>query len=49
MWNRGPRILLRTQGKLVLDAFKSNLTLHVRPVIHPTNTDLVIMARGMTS
>jgi hypothetical protein len=48
IWKIGPRILLRTQGMLVLDAFRDYLTLDVRPAIHPKNTDL-IMARGMTS
>jgi hypothetical protein len=34
---------------LVLDAFKGHLILDVRPVIHAMNTDLIIIARGMTS
>jgi hypothetical protein len=36
-----PRVLLRKQGMFVLDAIKDHLTLEVRSVTQPLNTDLV--------
>jgi hypothetical protein len=49
VWNRKPRILLRKQGKFVLDAFRGNLTPEVRSVIQALNTELVVISGEITS
>jgi hypothetical protein len=46
VWNRRPRVILRMQRMLMLNAYKCHITLNV---IHAVSTDLVVIPGGMTS
>jgi hypothetical protein len=45
--SRRPRVLLRKQRLLVLDAIKDHLTLDIISAVHAVNTDLVVIPGGI--